>query len=167
MKKLLFLLLLIVGTKSYAYIPSQSEIRILYQQATTKEEACQKLISILQSYSESSNPLLAGYKASATMMMANYVFNPFRKMSYFSKGKNLLEKSIKKQKDNIELRFLRFAVQTSIPSFLGYGSSIEQDKLVLINAVSKLKDLQLKQLIISFLQQSKYLNAIEKQNLGS
>ncbi len=167
MKKLLFLLLFILGTKCYAYIPSQSEIRSLYQQATTKEEACQKLIFILQSYSESNNPLLAGYKACATMMMANYVFNPFRKMSYFSKGKNLLEKSIEKQKDNIELRFLRFAVQTSVPSFLGYGSLIKQDKLLLINAVSKLKDLQLRQLIISFLQQSKYLNAIEKQNLGS
>jgi len=98
MKKLLLLLLLIVGTKSYAYIPSQSEIRILYQQATTKEEACQKLISILQAYSESSNPLLAGYRGSATMMMANYVLNSFRKMSYFSKGKNLLEKPIEKQK---------------------------------------------------------------------
>jgi hypothetical protein len=101
------------------------------------------------------------------MMMANYVFSPFRKMSYFSKGKNLLEKSIEKQKDNIELRFLRFAVQTSIPFFLGYGSSVKQDKLLLINTVSTLKDLQLKELIISFLQQSKYLNAIEKHNLGS
>jgi hypothetical protein len=167
MKKLLFLLLIILGTRSYAYVPSHSEIRILYQQATVKEEACQKLIHILQSYSENSNPLYAGYKACATMMMANYVFSPFRKMSYFSKGKNLLEKSIKKQKENIELRFLRFAVQTSIPSFLRYESSIEQDKLLLINAISTLKDLQLKQLIVSFLQRSKYLNAFEKQNLGS
>jgi hypothetical protein len=165
MKKLLFLLLLIFGLKSYAYIPSQSEIRILYQQATIKEGACQKLIFILQSYNENSNPLFAGYRASATMMMANYVFNPFRKMSYFSKGKHMLEKSIENQNDNIELRFLRFAVQTSIPFFLGYGSSIEQDKFFLIKGVSKIKDLELKQLIISFLQKSKYLTGIEKQNL--
>ncbi len=167
MKKWLFLLLIIFCTKAFAFDPSESEIRLLYQQAATKEQSCQKLIHILQSYNENNNPLLAGYKACATMMMANYVFSPFRKMSYFSKGKNLLEKSIEKQKDNIELRFLRFAVQTSVPSFLGYGSLIKQDKLLLINAVSKLKDLQLRQLIISFLQQSKYLNAIEKQNLGS
>jgi hypothetical protein len=167
MKNILLLLLVSFFTKTYAYDPSQRDIRILYQQASTKSEACDKLVSMLQSYNENNNPLLAGYKACATMMMANYVFNPFRKMSYFSKGKNLLEKSIEKQKDNIELRFLRFAVQTSVPSFLRYGSSIMQDKSIIINAVPKLKDLQLKHLIVSFLQQSKYLNAIEKQNLGS
>ncbi len=112
MKKLFFLLLIVSVIKSYTDVPSQSEIRVLYQQSALKEEACKKLISILQSYNENNNALFAGYKACATMMMANYAFSPLRKLSYFSKGKNLLEKSIIIQKENIELRFLRFMIQT-------------------------------------------------------
>ncbi len=72
-------------------MPSIDEIRSLYEKAVTDESACNKLIEILSPYNEKNNPLYAGYKASAIMMMAKHVFNPFSKMSYFKKGKRILE----------------------------------------------------------------------------
>ncbi len=167
MRKIFLLILIFCVVNSYAYIPSQSEVRLLYHEAATKEASCKKLITVLQSFDESNNPLFAGYKACATMMMANYFFNPFSKLSNFYKGKKLLEKAIEIDKENIELRFLRFSVQTNIPSFLGYKSSIAQDKSLLIKSVTTLKDLQLKQLILSFLISSDHLTLIEKQKLKS
>lgn len=165
MKKLFFLLLIVFVTKSYAYIPSTNEVRILFQQSAIKEDSCRKLLSILHLYNETNNTLLAGYRACATMIMAKHVFNPFRKLSYFSSGKNLLEKSIGMDKENIELRFLRFSIQTEVPSFLGYNSSKEQDKIFLLRGIFNVKDVQLKQLIIAFLKRSDYLTRVEKQTL--
>lgn len=109
MKGLMFLLLM--AANSYADIPSKSEVRSAFQKAAIEERSCSGLIKMLEVYNENNNPLLAGYKACATMMMAKYVFNPFTKLSYFSKGKSLLEKCIKADKQNIELRFLRYTVQ--------------------------------------------------------
>jgi len=167
MRKIILLLLFSIAAKSYAYIPSQNEVRQLYHQAATNQESCKKLIVILESFNETNNTLFAGYKACATMMMAHYTFNPFSKLSNFFKGKSLLEKSINSDKENIELRFLRFSIQTKAPSFLGYKGSIDQDKRALLHTLITLKDLQLKQLIFSFLLNSDYLTLLEKQKLRS
>jgi hypothetical protein len=118
---------------------------------------------MLENYNETNNPLLGGYRACVTMMMANHVINPFSKLSYFSKGKNLLEKTIAVDINNIELRFLRFTVQTNIPSFLGYKSHIQKDKIFLIKSIVHLSDVELKQQVIAYLKGSEYLTAPEKQ----
>lgn len=66
------------------------------------------------------------------MMMAKHVVNPFAKLSYFKKGKNMLEKAIEADSENVELRFLRYAAQTNAPSFLGYDDHIAGDKKFLL-----------------------------------
>jgi len=138
------------GTSCFAETPSINMVRTLFQKAPTEENSCKELIRVLGSYNEKNNPLFSGYKACGTMMMAKYVFNPFSKLSYFKKGKNLLEKAILADATNIELRFLRFSVQTNIPSFLGYDDDIENDKKFLILSLSAVKDQTLKAMIISY-----------------
>lgn len=165
MRKLFFLSLMFLSVKCFAYSPSQSEVRVLFHEAATKESSCKKLVSILQPFDETNNALYAGYKATATMMMAKYVFNPFTKLSNFYKGKSLLEKSISNDKNNLELRFLRFSIQTNIPSFLGYKSSIGYDKAMLVNNFKAIRDQQLKQLIFALLINSDNLTATEKKLL--
>lgn len=163
MRLLIFILALLPAKKNYADTISIDKVRILYGEAAVNYNSCEKLISSLSFFSEKNNPLLAGYKACATMIMAKHVLNPFSKFSIFTNGKLLLERSIRIDKANIELRFLRFSVQTKSPQFLGYNKTIEEDKRFLIQYFVNLKDLQLKQLIISFLRTSKYLSKDEKQ----
>ena len=164
--KFLFILFAFAFTQgSSAAEPPLHEVRLLYQQAENKKDACKKLISILKPYQPENNPVLAAYRACATMMMAKYVFNPFSKISNFNEGKSLLEKSIKADKNNIELRFLRFAVQTNAPSFLGYTSSINNDKTLLMSHYGSINDQQLKKIIGDFLRNSDHLNNHEKQRI--
>lgn len=165
MSKFIFLLLFFFINKSNAGIPSQTQVRMLFQEAATDRKSCKTIIILLQGYNEKNNPLLAGYKASATMMMANYVFNPFRKLSNFTSGKSLLEKSIEADIGNIELRLLRFNIQTNAPSFLGYSGSIRKDKAFLINSISLIRDLKLRQFVIYFLVNSDFLTSFEKKFL--
>ncbi len=152
-------------TQGISNSPSLAEVRTLYQKAATQEEACNNLISILTPYSEKGNVVFDGYKACGTMMLANYTSNPFSKYQYFSEGKSGLEKSIELDNKNIELRYLRFTIQTNLPSFLEYNNSINEDKLFLINAMPAITDLSLKQTIISYLENSSYLTVVEKQKL--
>ena len=165
MKRFFFILLFVFAAKGYSYAINPAEVRKLYHEAATKSDACKKLLIILDSYNETNNPLFAGYRGCATMMMANYIFNPVKKLSNFYKGRTLLEKSIANDKQNIELLFLRFTIQTNTPFFLNYKSEIKGDKKTLLSAVTKLKDVQLQQLIVSFLIASDYLTINEKNNL--
>jgi hypothetical protein len=144
-----------------------NDVRLLFQKAATDKAACKKLIADLNQYNETDSTTFAAYKACATMMMANHCFNPFSKLSYFNDGRFLLEKCITHQSENIEVRYLRFTIQSSSPDFLGYNKSIHMDKNFLLNHYSTIKDQQLKNMIGSFLLSSEHLTTAEKQNLKS
>lgn len=146
-----FTILLLITTQTYGKLPSQSEVREVFQKATVEERSCRNLLKLLEDYNEKNSPLLAGYKACATMIMAKYVVNPFTKLSYFSKGKLLLEKCITIDKQNIELRFLRYTIQRKVPFFLQYRSSLKEDERMIKGAVVNLKDTELKKMISEFL----------------
>lgn len=141
------------------------EVRVLYQKSSNEEILCKKLIDNLQFFNENNHPCFAAYRACATMIMAKFAISPINKLSKFNNGKYLLEKCIASEEQNIEIRFLRFTVQCNAPKFLGYYSSLKADKFFLLNSVSKMKDLQLKNMIVSFLKSSVYLTQTEKNNL--
>lgn len=155
-----------VAQSYVSYEPSVAEVRYWYQQAEKKEQNCRYMLSKLQGYSENNHPLFAGYKGCATMMMAKHCFNPVSKLSWFLKGKNQLEAALNKDPRNVELRFLRFANQTSIPAFLGYHDEIESDKIYLLQSVPRLNDQMLKKQVIEYMQQSKYVSEKEKKYLN-
>ncbi|MGZ8556922.1 MAG: hypothetical protein ACXWWC_01245 [Chitinophagaceae bacterium] len=165
MKKVFLLIPLILTMQSFKNPDTKKEVRALYQQAATEEASCKKLLILLQPFNENNNTLLAGYKACGTMLMAKYVLNPVSKLSFFSKGKKLLEKAIGKDMENAELRFLRFTVQTNAPAFLGYRYAKEVDKLFLLKTMSTLSDKDLEQIILSFLTKSGQLTPDEKKSL--
>ena len=159
----IFLICCISSFKSKATVDI-STVRILLQKAALNETACKQMTHLLAPY-DKENPLLLGYKGSGTMMMAKHVFNPFSKLSYFKKGKQMLESAIDTDDQNLELRFLRFTAQTNIPSFLGYNNDIEKDKKFILNYFSPIKDHKLKEFILPILMKSKYLTSLEKEQL--
>lgn len=165
MSKVFSLLLLIFSKHCFADIPPVEKVRTLYQQAVYDEEKCKELITLLKPYNAENNPLFLGYKAGATMMMAKYSTSPFSKLSYFKKGKKMLEKAIVADKSNIELRFLRFAAQTNTPSFLAYNDNIETDRSILLESIGHVTDISLRKIIIKFLKNSSYLTTKQKQEL--
>ena len=131
--------------------PTLHQVRELYVNAAKNEEACLELISILKPYNETNNALYLGYKASATMMMAKHSLNPFTKFSWFKKGKKMMETAINTSPKNVELRCLRFAAQSNIPSFLGYHENIHNDKSFILEQYPYVKDQILRRNIVTFL----------------
>lgn len=154
MKKVLICVFFFCSSVCLAKVPAINEVRLMFHKATLDEDACKDLINLLMPFDEINNPLLFGYKGSAIMMMAKHVFNPFSKLSYFKKGKNILESAIQADQKNVELRFLRYTIQTNIPSFLNYDNNVESDKAFLTKSLSKLNDMKLKKIISSYLKNS-------------
>lgn len=84
--------------------------------------------------------LQEGYHGLVEAMMAEHVFNPMKKLSYFNNGKDRLENAIKKKNGSVELRYLRLGIQLNVPSLLGYSDSIENDKDYILTNISAQKD---------------------------
>ncbi|NJW52829.1 hypothetical protein [Salinimicrobium oceani] len=143
---------------------SVSELRSLYKRAAEEETAARKLLELTDG-ATSAQPVTLGYFGVSHMMMAKHVGNPFKKFSYFNKGKEVFTEAIAAAPNNLELRFLRFAVQAETPGFLNYKQNLEEDKKVLLAKTRNLKDTELEQMILAYLVTSSALSDSEKENL--
>src|SRR5688572_1842053 len=104
-----------------------TEIRTRFARAARNEEECRELLKTLDGSAGKEEPLIRGYRGCLTMMMARYALNPASKLDYFKEGRAMLESAIAEVPAHIELRYLRFTVQTNLPSFLGYDQNRKAD----------------------------------------
>jgi len=49
------------------------------------------------------------------------------------------------------MRFIRFSIQSNLPSFLGYHDNLEQDKRYLLDNTKTSKDPELQEMIFNYL----------------
>lgn len=133
---------------------SKQNIRLMYAKSVESKQTAQNLLSILEKQDQ--DAFVLGYRGATKMVMAKHVFNPFTKLNYFNAGKKMLNAAISKDHNNVELIFLRYAIQVSAPSILGYNAHIEADKKQILKGLSNDQiDGQLAKTIISFMKQQK------------
>ena len=154
--KLLLLICLLQKLQSPAVEPETLSVRALYYKSATDKVAFMKLSRALENVNMSSPPVLVCYKGAAELVNAKYAINPYTKLKDFNAGKILIEKAVKLDSTVIETRFLRFAIQTNLPSFLGYNDSVMADKHFLITHFKNMSDLKLKADIYNYLIGSVY-----------
>jgi len=130
-------------------------IRMELNLAAEDEKVAQTFYNQMSPVNDSSPPILIGFKAISILIMGKHAFNPYTKLKHFYRGKEMLDKAIALE-TNLELHFLRFAVQTNIPSFLPYTGDIEYDKKYIFLNLGKSKDKDLIKRIILYLSQTKY-----------
>ncbi len=135
-----------------SFHPSLEGLRVLYSRAAISEDTCRTLIKTLGSYTVKNEPLLAGYRGAATMIMARHAFNPVTKLRHFRQGRALLEEAIAEAPHDAELRYLRYSIQTNCPSFLGYKDNLQDDRQLLLAYAREGEDNELKHMISAYLR---------------
>ncbi len=114
------------------------DVRKNYSKMASNEKLCKSAIVNLKEAKDNSATHL-GYLGGLQTIWANHVFSPISKFNTFNKGKKNIEKAIKNEPDNVELRFIRLSVQKNAPSFLGYKSNIKEDIQFIKNNHSQIK----------------------------
>lgn len=138
-----------------------SELRKLYPQAASSKvnaDAFYTKTSLLNS----DDPILVGYKGIGLTLKAKYEKELAVKKSTFKKGAEMLQESIAKAPENIELRALRMSVQENSPKILNYNKNIEEDKKRIISNFSKSKP-DVKLFVSEFIASSKSFTDEEKK----
>jgi hypothetical protein len=154
MKLKLVIFLLIFSKTADSCTANISEIRELFYKAIYKESSAEEMLNKLEKTTPSSDPVLAGYKGIAFMLLAKYAFSPLNKYNYFIKGKFYIESAIQNDPKNIELRYLRLIVQNNVPSFLMYSGKLQEDKNAIVKGINGIEDLNFKNYMIHSLLQS-------------
>ena len=98
------------------------------------------------------------YAAVSEAMLAQVVWNPFSKLSQVIKYDKLMEEIIVNDPENVEIRFLRLAIEYNLPPFLGMSEHIQEDIDTIKSGIKVTRlevDANYKRYIIYFLQQTK------------
>jgi len=146
-----FLLLLVLS--SFAPTITTDDIRRDYPKAMADKTICEKWYQQMQGESFDNNPVLLAYKGGIYMGMAKFAIVA-KKMTYVNKGKALIETAVAKDKMNVEIRFIRYAVQCKLPVSLGYNKNKTEDKAFIKTNLSQIKNEQFKNEILKYLQEN-------------
>ena len=77
------------------------------------------------------------YKSVFECMKADYVMNPYQKLSYFNRGYNSLNTLIDENKSNVEYRYHRYMIEKHAPSWLIEDDHTQIDKEYIIMNITK------------------------------
>lgn len=121
-----FWVILLSFSTCLAFAQDLEQLREAYPLAVNDKNLCNKWIKQLETNPQSA--IQWGYLGAFQTIWANHTFSPFSKLTTFKKGKNNLEKAIRLDAKNAELRWLRLNIQLHAPSFLGYKDDITKDK---------------------------------------
>lgn len=145
------------------------KVRTTFFEAGESKQKTAELLKITVDASLEREPVRYAYHGVATAMWAVYEFNPLHKLSSFNKGKTKLEKAIRANPRVLELRFLRFTLQSKAPSMLGYQTHINEDKTFIINHLVAVKNKDLSnnycRKVVDFLLNSDLCTQEEKKKL--
>ncbi len=147
---------------------SINEVRKMYFEGWEGECGAKELADYLEKAATDTIPVLMAYKAAATTTLANCRINPLGKLSVFNEGKNDLEKAVDLAPEDLEVRFIRYTVQTNIPGILNYDDT-ETDKQFIIERLTLQKnsiDQYLKNQIVEYLLKHGDLSGAEQKEIN-
>lgn len=85
---------------------------------------------------ENPSAVIKAYEAALEAMMARVVWNPINKLKHVRKSQKIFEEAVKMDDLNVEVRFIRFAVEYNIPRWLGFSKNLQTDKDFIMDNLS-------------------------------
>ncbi len=116
-------------------------LRSRYQAAVSDAPAAKALWESLQDAATEAMEL--AYRASARALMARHAFNPFDKLAFLKEANRDFRRAVRLDAENIEIRFLRFAIQHYVPAFVGESENLKEDQDQLLANFERFREFDL------------------------
>jgi len=115
--------------------------------------------------------VLNAYLGFVLAMQASTIFNPIKKLGRFLTATKKIDTAAKKEPLNLEIRFIRYILQSNPPAMIGYNQYLKADLAVIVEQLSKgayTEDLEAwVQPIINEVYPSQYLSSEQKTQLDA
>lgn len=125
----IILVLLIISSTAFSN-PSKNSLAELRTEYLTALSNYLNAPKVYESFLQVENPngKILAYQGALEAIMTKTTWNIFKKMSYLNMSESSFQKAIEIAPGDIEIRFMRLAVQFEIPEYLGFSKDMESDK---------------------------------------
>jgi hypothetical protein len=127
--RIIFFLLFAATNITYAQLSTQ-EIAVLKTNMVKAIENAKLTDSLFNKLDKLPNKtaLITGYTGTLQGLKAKHSWNPYNKIKYVGRSLKTMQKAIDMDKENMEIRFMRFSIEFYTPSFLGFSKDLAEDK---------------------------------------
>ncbi|MDN5213817.1 hypothetical protein QQ020_17215 [Fulvivirgaceae bacterium BMA12] len=161
MKKLFVALLLtfgIFGARAQDLLTQ--DIRAAFFEATLDLDKATALFDKINMISNPS-PIMLAYRGVLEAILVKTKWSPFAKFALLNKSRESFTKAVSENSNDLEIRFLRFAVEHNTPDVLGYSQNLAADKDFIMENLDYFErdegiSDQMTNYIINFMMESKY-----------
>ena len=112
------------------------DLRDEYLKALHDFEEAERVYNLFLKVENPSAKVLA-YTGALEAIMTKTTWNIFKKVNYLNKSENSFNLAIEKDPNDVEIRFMRMAVQYEIPEYLGFSDDIETDRKFIVKHINK------------------------------
>ncbi len=130
------------------------DIRASFKICDQSKENAEEFYSKTKKALQNKKNIYKGYHGAALALKASYCWNPISKVSYFNKGKKMVDDAIQKDIDDIELRMIRLSIQSNAPKIAGYYKNIAEDKEFIEKNIDKVTQKDLESYIRGYMEYS-------------
>src|SRR5690606_17265537 len=114
--------------------PEVKALRQLFFEARDSEKKADELYDKVGDY-QGNSAILIAYKAGAHALKAKYGFNPMSKLKHVKHSQQYFSEAVQRDPADLEIRFMRYAVEVQTPAMLGYSEHVEEDKALLLKGL--------------------------------
>ncbi|RZL39065.1 MAG: hypothetical protein EOO96_01545 [Pedobacter sp.] len=131
--RVLFLLIFATVQISNAQL-SPKEVSVLKTDLIKAVENAKLTDSLLGKLNKLPNKtaLITGYCGTLEALKAKHSWNPYNKIKYVKVSLKTMQKAIDMDKENLEIRFMRFSIEHFTPGFLGFSEHLNVDRKEII-----------------------------------
>lgn len=113
-------------------------LRQEYLKAVIDDKGVEYLLGVLAK-NKSSDALVLAYQACLETLKAKMLWNPLEKLALAKQSQQTFTKAINSSPNNLEIRFLRYSIQLSLPAYLYLSNDLEEDKNLIIRLIQEVE----------------------------
>jgi hypothetical protein len=140
------------------------DVRQKFLLAADDEDVATALVGSLKSCTDKSG-IITAYLGATEALMGKHAFMPTSKYSWCKKAMADFENAVSKDPENLEIRYLRLAVESNLPSFLNMSQHIQQDKVKSLQLLKSSADKELNRKVATLLLDRKICTKSEESQL--
>ncbi|TAH19677.1 MAG: hypothetical protein EAZ08_08245 [Cytophagales bacterium] len=115
-----------------------NSLREEYLKAVNDDKGIEYLLGILAK-NNSSDALVLAYQACLETLKAKILWNPLEKLALAKQSQHTFAKAVSSSPNNLEIRFLRYSIQLSLPSYLYLSNDLEEDKNLILKLIQEVE----------------------------
>lgn len=131
MPKLRFLIFLFTISVNFCYAQlTPKELSILKNELVKAVDNAQLTDSLFVNLNKLSNKTALTTACIGTLeaLKAKHAWNPYNKIKYVKVSVKTMQKAVNMDKENMEIRFMRFSIEHFTPAFLGFSKNLNVDR---------------------------------------